>query len=484
MRNLSPLTFRKWTVLFAALIFGITFCTAYLCAQERKPLTKDEIVGLLKGDVVPQRVAELAQENGIDFAITPEVESELRQAGATDGLLATLRDLASKRAKPAQIIVETSPAAQVYLDDIFRGQASPEGRLVIANPTPGKHTLRVSLPKKMVYETPVTVAAGQVSNVQAKLADLRGTIRVQTSTGAEVFLDDSSKGTAGPDGQLVIPDVAGGAHALRVTAKGKKDYAQSVTVAAGQEIKIEAKLPDAGPVAGAVWDNPKDGLKYVWIPPGSFMMGCSPGDKECRANEEPAHHVTITKGFWMGQTEVTVGAFDHYAAATGAKKPRLFLGNKFYSDDNQPVVGVNWNDARDYCQWAGGRLPTEAQWEYAARGGNTQSRYGDIDTVGWYGANSRAITHDVGRKRANGFGLFDVLGNVWEWVNDWYDPNYYKSSPAQDPAGPTSGTLRVFRGGSWYDIPPTVRVSFRLPWAPNFKYSTMGFRCVGKADGP
>jgi formylglycine-generating enzyme required for sulfatase activity len=254
----------------------------------------------------------------------------------------------------------------------------------------------------------------------------------------------------------------------------------------------EVVIPISAPPPGTAKVNPKDGLKYVWIPPGSFRMGCSPGDTECGDDEKPAHGVTITKGFWMGQTEVTVAAYRKFVGSTGAKMPDAPDFNLGWNDQHMPIVNVSWDDATAFCRWAGGRLPTEAEWEYAARAGSTAARYGPLDEIAWYVDNSggqhvdseriwredpenyaKRLTengnnmHDVGQKRPNGFGLYDVLGNVWEWVNDWYDENYYKNSPSQDPSGPARGPMRVWRGGSWSTRPRDVRVSFRAgvhPW--------------------
>jgi len=225
-------------------------------------------------------------------------------------------------------------------------------------------------------------------------------------------------------------------------------------------------------VAGAAKLNPKDGLMYVWIPPGTFTMGCSPGDTECRPDEKPAHEVTITKGFWMGQTPVTQAA---YQRVTGSN-PSDSKG------DNLPVDRVTWDKARAYCTAVGGRLPTEAEWEYAARAGSTGARYGSLAEIAWYVKNSRGRIHEVGRKQPNAFGLYDMLGDVWQWTADWYDEAYYRTSEKQDPAGPPAGTIqtRTLRGGCWRCYPMAVRASFRYSQEGRMRELDSGLRCVGE----
>jgi len=207
------------------------------------------------------------------------------------------------------------------------------------------------------------------------------------------------------------------------------------------------------------------------------MMGCSTDDRECSRSEQPAHRVTISRGFWMGQTEVTVGAYKRFASAAGRSMPSAPSFNANWSAPSQPVVNVSWDDATAYCRWAGGRLPTEAEWEYAARAGTTSARYGDLNAIAWCAMNSGDRPHPVGQKAPNAFGLYDMLGNVGEWCQDWLDASYYQHSPAVDPTGPSSGQHRAVRGASWWSFPRFVRVSFRY-WFGATRDDTAGFRCV------
>ena len=143
------------------------------------------------------------------------------------------------------------------------------------------------------------------------------------------------------------------------------------------------------------------------------------------------------------------------------------------------MESVSWNEADAYCRAVGMRLPTEAEWEYAARADNTNELYGEIDKIAVYAGNSRRPAM-VGSKRPNAWGLYDMLGNVWEWTNDWYDKDYYKTSPTDNPPGPSKGDEKVVRGGSWFSIPQVVRVSNRLWSVPTNPFYEFGFRCAGE----
>jgi formylglycine-generating enzyme required for sulfatase activity len=236
----------------------------------------------------------------------------------------------------------------------------------------------------------------------------------------------------------------------------------------------------ANPVAASLKTkvSPKDGLTYVWIPPGKFQMGCSPDDQHCTAVEFPVHSVTLTTGFWMGQTPVTEKA---YMKIVGSN-PSAYTG------DQLPVENVAWSDAQAYCQAVDMRLPTEAEWEYAARGGSPAQRYGPLASIAWYDSSGNSIggdnPHPVGQKQPNAYGLYDMLGNVQEWVADWYGP--YTSAREVDPKGPPvdedpqgSSGHRVVRGArSGYDA-IAVTASLRDYASPIFPTPYIGFRCVG-----
>jgi formylglycine-generating enzyme len=233
--------------------------------------------------------------------------------------------------------------------------------------------------------------------------------------------------------------------------------------------------------------SPKDGLSYVWIAPGEFWMG----DNDGVGDEKPRHRVRIAKGFWLGETLVTVAAYKEFVKERPEwKMPDAPSFNPDWSKEDHPIVGVTWNEAQAYCAWAGGtsgdRLPTEAQWEYAARGGKDGLKYPWGNEITPKNANYSGSkwngTSPVGSYPPNAWGLYDMAGNAWECTADWYDKDYYSTlasdEAVDDPPGPQSGTLRVFRGGSFYDDPRFLRASYRLSYVPGFRSYDIGFRCV------
>ena len=258
--------------------------------------------------------------------------------------------------------------------------------------------------------------------------------------------------------------------AVKLDAERTRPAAQPIPSATPQSV-----LPPPPP-GDPTWKNSRDGLEYVRIPAGTFEMGCVPVDrKKCGADEEPQHTVRISRGFWLGKTEVTLEAYQRMG--TGGKGKAA----------NHPVTNVSWEEAKTFCEWSGGRLPTEAEWEHAARGGRGGLRFPWGSTIritdARYGRFGSAGTEAVGSFTANGFGLHDMAGNVWEWTADWYDARYYASPPASDPTGPATGQYRVLRGGSWDDTAGDLRTSFRSRLEPSLRADHAGFRCARDAGG-
>jgi len=218
-----------------------------------------------------------------------------------------------------------------------------------------------------------------------------------------------------------------------------------------------------------------DSLQFELIPAGSFEMGSVSG----QSREGPVHSVTITQPFYMQKTEVTQAQWEEVMG----NDPSLFSS----CGETCPVESVSWNDVQDFIaslnaaqqEW-NYRLPTEAEWEYAARAGTTgdYGGTGNVDEMAWYVENSFNRTHPVGLKHANAWGLYDMHGNVWEWVQDWYDEGYYSVSPVNDPPGPGSGTRRVVRGGNYTYSPNGVRSAYRTWLGPWAQTSWAGFRLV------
>jgi formylglycine-generating enzyme required for sulfatase activity len=210
------------------------------------------------------------------------------------------------------------------------------------------------------------------------------------------------------------------------------------------------------------------GIVMVYVPAGIFPMGA----KRREPDESPVHKVH-TNSFWIGKHEVTQGLWK----AVMEENPALF--NK---GDNYPVEAVDWNDAQVFILKLNDltglsfRLPTEAEWEKACRAGKKYGQYVTLGSVAWYNGNSNEETHPVGLKKPNAFGIYDMLGNVCEWCQDWYDKNFYHSSGYFFPKGPSTGFLRVYRGGSWYDKSGDVRFSKRYSGEPSLKLSNLGFR--------
>ncbi len=226
---------------------------------------------------------------------------------------------------------------------------------------------------------------------------------------------------------------------------------------------------------GKTWTEPVTGMEFVSVPAGKFMMGDVFGDGY--DGEKPVHEVRLNS-FYMGKYPVTQGQW---------KKVMGSNPSHFKKGDSYPVEKVSWDDVNEFIRKLFAlnqgkhvfRLPTEAEWEYAARSGGKKEKYagGDyIDDLAWYDGNSGSETHPVGQKKPNGLGIYDMSGNVWEWCADWYGP--YGSGAVSNPSGPSSGSVRVYRGGSWFNVAGNCRSANRNRGGPGGRNGGLGFRVL------
>ncbi len=249
--------------------------------------------------------------------------------------------------------------------------------------------------------------------------------------------------------------------------------------------------PSVAVESDAVETLPSSAVKsddMVFIPAGRFRMGSNDGDKD----EKPVHTVEVD-GFWMDKYEVTTSQYAEFVRATEHEPPdRADWGMADWNTwdrnrpppgyEDHPVVGVSWDEAAAYCKWTGKRLPTEAEWEKACRGESKETRYPWGDKIdpdrANYKKSGKGKTAPVGSYEPNGYGLYGMSGNVWEWVADWYDSGYYRRSPSNNPVNEQSESIyRVLRGGSWHSKPNDLRCASR--WSdPGFRFIYLGFRCA------
>ena len=242
-------------------------------------------------------------------------------------------------------------------------------------------------------------------------------------------------------------------------------------------------LRDAIIATGFAWRVRDNGtnIEMLLVPAGAFNMGCSPSNQwSCSSAENPIHAVTLTNAFYIGRYEVTQG---QWLAKMGSNPAYFKPPNVPEANLDRPIESVAWQNTQNFMAGTGLRLPTNAEWEFAYRAGTTTAFHGfaglpegtDEDSlvgeIAWYGGNNGAPgtaeygTKPVGQKAGNGFGLHDMSGNVWEWVSDWYDGNYYGYGTATNPPGPASGVDRILRGGAWSnDFTSTLRSSTYGPY--------------------
>ena len=236
---------------------------------------------------------------------------------------------------------------------------------------------------------------------------------------------------------------------------------------------------------GTIAQNPIDGAEMIFIPEGEFLMGSDKSKDNLAYNDELPQRKVYLDGYWIYKHEVTVARYRKFCQATGKQMPK---SPGWGWQDNHPILNVTWHDAVAYCKWAGVELPTEAQWEKAARGTD-----GRIYPWGDKWDASKCNNYNTGPKQTtpvgsypqgdSPYGVMDMSGNVYEWCADWYDGKYYASAPNRNPQGPSSGQTRVLRGGSWvHHIPWYLRAAVRGGGGPVF--GDWGFRCCAPLRFP
>jgi len=427
----------------------------------------------------------------------------------------------------ASININTTPEADIYIDDIKKGNGSITERL-----NPGLHTFEARKNKHYSDKKQQEFTAGETVNLSLHVQAKSGKVDItSTPFDATIKLNGKNYGTT-PN---TLKDLLIGNYILTLEKQGYGTISKTITITENQTVSINETLPSGKQVnigstpSGAQLsvDGTNYGttpqtitlafgnhtlklvngkktveqnitisqsgktsfsfdvselsnftkttaglnIKMVAVQGGSFKMGSNDSD-----DEKPIHTVTVND-FYIGKYEVTQAQWK----AIMGNNPSYFKGN------NLPVENVSWNDIQEFIQKLNAktgknyRLPTEAEWEYAARGGAKSRGYkysgsNSLGGVAWYNSNSNSKTHSVGQKQANELGIYDMSGNVWEWCSDWYDSKYYKKSPAFNPQGPSSGSIRVFRGGSWDYFESFSRVAYRSDFYPGFRYFIIGFR--------
>jgi formylglycine-generating enzyme required for sulfatase activity len=363
-------------------------------------------------------------------------------------------------AKNGMLKIMTTPTdAVITLDGVNKGTAPATLRNLLV----GDYTLILSLPNYATITKPIHITEGQTTEVNETLASSTAITIKGEPTDAQLFVDNQLVNSTVSTAQLSY-----GSHVLRLQ-KGNEKLEKHIEVKQDGETSFSLLLNSY--LTETIADITKD---MILIDGGTFQMGSNDGG----GIEKPVHSVTLNS-FYMGKYEVTQALWE------------VIMGNNpcYYKGDNLPVESVSWDDVQTFLRKLNAktgkvyRLPTEAEWEYAARGGSKSQGFkyagsNNLDDVAWCGENSNNTTHAVGSKQPNELGLYDMSGNVWEWCNDFFDSDYYANSPQANPKGPATGSERVNRGGGWYADPQYCRVADRSVSPSSRHEDFLGFRIV------
>ena len=367
------------------------------------------------------------------------------------------------KADAANVTLTVADGAEIWVNGALKGTGRWSGML-----SSGTYIFeaRKAGYKSTTLSKTITSASANQSYALPAPTPIVGKLTISsTPLMADVTLDGKPVGRTPID----IPNLLVGNHTLKVSKAGYSDYTQTITISEGKTTTVSPTLTKGGGNASI------GNIEMVYVAGGTFTMGATAEQgSDAYSDEKPTHSVTVSD-FYIGKYEVTQA---QWKAIMGSN-PSYFKG------DNLPVENVSWDDIQEFIRKLNAqtgkrfRLPTEAEWEYAARGGNKSKGYkysgsDNVDDVAWYYDNSSRKTHPVGQKSPNELGIYDMTGNVCEWCQDWYGS--YSSSSQTNPTGPSSGSIRVLRGGSWYSHAGTCRVSNRYSDSSDYRGSYNGFR--------
>ena len=426
-----------------------------------------------------------AGEHSLQFRMsmykTKTVTHNVQSGGGTQTITETLQPNFST------VTITAPNQSEIYINNEKKGVGTWNGKL-----NAGDYIVEARKDSHHPTKTAINVKVGENINKTLEAPIPRyGVLDLQTSPAkASVMIDGKEMGVT----PQIIKNILIGKRSITLKKEGYETLTKNVTIEEGkvqpEKLTLQKKT-EQQPIAVTQPQENKAttsvngytetvkglNLQMVYVEGGTFTMGATPEQgSEAYDHEKPAHKVTLSS-YYIGKFEVTQVQW----RAIMGKNPSSFTG------DNNPVERVSWNEAQEFCQKLSTltgkkyRLPTEAEWEYAARGGNKSKgyKYSGSNTIGdvaWYSSNSGRKTHPVGQKQPNELGIYDMSGNLWEWCYDW--KGSYSSSPQTNPTGPTSGSTRVFRGGSWEYTAKICRVAYRDGNFPGIRGSYLGLRVV------
>ena len=398
-------------------------------------------------------------------------------------------------------------AAQIFLTLTARQLTgfSKEGKPLYSTAVTDRRTARLEPGEEFLVPVPMDPAARGTLGVHEILLRIRagwagregateyGALAVvEAAPGSEIVLDGGVAGRAGADGSLLLSSVAMGQREVRIRAGSGSVVSRIVSVVKGRTVLVASGAEDSGsqpqPSLTLTGKNPegfeeyrrvRDGAIMVQIPAGEFLMG------NLETEGAPLPHTVYVSSFLMDKLPLTVARYKRFAAATGRPLPP----DPYWGvHDDFPVAFVRWDEAKAYCEWTGGRLPTEAEREKATRGTDGRlwpwgsqppSPERGVFRRNWGQEGNDAV--GIRPAGASPYGLLDTGGNMWEFCEDWWDPNYFKSSPPKDPSGPKTGRARVVKGGSWDSRPTVLSASSRNFAYTGYREGDFGFRCAAVA---